>query len=353
MLLTCQHLCAQGHFGIDQSVKLKTHGNITLSVVDTHLKVEGSLNLEESTLSIISQGNYTEIGGTSTIPVKDLLLRAEVAETVLGTDLLIYNQLVLDKGNFNIQNNIIELVNQTSEIIGEQEGRRVYSRGDGAMVKDLLLDSPDKVNPGNLGLEITSEESLGITTIIRRHRSETLPVGESLYRSFEIIPSNPFSKAVEVNFHYIVSEAKDVPSNDLFLWEKNLDEWSLSKKSLGAGSTPVSNYVSGTIQPGSSMVTLTGDASDLYGSQIPSAFTPNEDGKNDLFIIPFLGEVPDAQVTIYNRWGDILYNHSLYRQFPWDGTYLGKVLPVETYFYTVTSQEGPFREIKGEVALIR
>jgi gliding motility-associated-like protein len=56
----------------------------------------------------------------------------------------------------------------------------------------------------------------------------------------------------------------------------------------------------------------------LKGFYIPSAFTPNSDGKNDLFRPLLFGDVKKYQFTIYNRWGQVVF-HSNEVGKGWDG----------------------------------
>jgi gliding motility-associated-like protein len=65
---------------------------------------------------------------------------------------------------------------------------------------------------------------------------------------------------------------------------------------------------------------------------IPNAFTPNKDNKNDLFYPQ--GEcLASYNMNIFDRWGNLLYSGN---SEPWDGKYLGKVVPEDTYVYQLT-----------------
>lgn len=65
---------------------------------------------------------------------------------------------------------------------------------------------------------------------------------------------------------------------------------------------------------------------------IPNVLTPNNDGVNDNFVISCLNEFPDAEVKIFNRWGDVVHSASPYLN-DWEGTFEGKPLPAGTYYY--------------------
>jgi len=65
---------------------------------------------------------------------------------------------------------------------------------------------------------------------------------------------------------------------------------------------------------------------------VPNVFTPNGDGINDRFVIPFIGKYRQSRICIYNRWGDEVYTNDDY-QGEWDGNYKGQTLPMGTYYF--------------------
>ena len=87
---------------------------------------------------------------------------------------------------------------------------------------------------------------------------------------------------------------------------------------------------------------------------IPNAISPNGDGKNDVWKLDFINILfPNAEVEIYNRWGEKVFGSVGY-DTPWDGTYNGNKLPVGTYYYVINLHDAnntdPFR---GGVLVIR
>lgn len=92
----------------------------------------------------------------------------------------------------------------------------------------------------------------------------------------------------------------------------------------------------------------------LDSLEIPSSFTPNGDGNNDLFMIVFPCVPEDFTITIYNRWGEEIYvSHS--HTFAWNGsTDKGDLFPADVYFYQINYVIlGEKTEISGNLALIR
>jgi gliding motility-associated-like protein len=68
--------------------------------------------------------------------------------------------------------------------------------------------------------------------------------------------------------------------------------------------------------------------------KLPHVITPNEDGINDVLIIPCLGngDYPQNRIMIFNEWGQEVFNDTDYKN-DWDGSFNGVPLPVGTYFY--------------------
>ncbi len=86
---------------------------------------------------------------------------------------------------------------------------------------------------------------------------------------------------------------------------------------------------------------------------IPNAFTPNGDGKNDLFRVR--GEViEEVSLMVYGRWGEEVF-FTKNPEEGWDGTYEGEELPSTVYgFYlTVRCIGGSTYRKRGNVTLIR
>jgi gliding motility-associated-like protein len=88
--------------------------------------------------------------------------------------------------------------------------------------------------------------------------------------------------------------------------------------------------------------------------QPPNTFTPNGDGKNDLWAIPGMADYPGAVVNIHDRWGQRVYSSNGYRE-PWDGTNDGRVLPDGTYYYHIQLNQvaGRSAPYTGFVSIIR
>jgi len=86
---------------------------------------------------------------------------------------------------------------------------------------------------------------------------------------------------------------------------------------------------------------------------MPDAFSPNGDGKNDLFRIVDLGRHPLTDFRIFNRWGEMVFNTADPNQ-GWDGSHEGVAQDMDVYYYIVKFKcDGKQVSKIGEVTLIR
>ena len=89
---------------------------------------------------------------------------------------------------------------------------------------------------------------------------------------------------------------------------------------------------------------------------VPNTFTPNGDGINDTWQINLIDNFPKANIKVFDRWGQRVFNTIGYPASKrWDGTYNGRKLPASTYYYTISLSVDTEKErIKtGSVTIIR
>ena len=92
----------------------------------------------------------------------------------------------------------------------------------------------------------------------------------------------------------------------------------------------------------------------MKGIYVPSAFSPNGDGKNDAFRPLLFGKVKQFTFTIYNRWGQIIFQ-TKELQKGWNGMTAGTQQQGNVFVwicYYQLENEQPKVE-KGTVVLIR
>lgn len=91
---------------------------------------------------------------------------------------------------------------------------------------------------------------------------------------------------------------------------------------------------------------------------IPGFVSPNGDGLNDGWVITGIEAFPDAEVYIYNRWGNLAFFAS-----PYENDWIGQVnkgvnmgdgsgkVPTGTYFYVIKLNDGIDEPLKGYIEL--
>ena len=85
-----------------------------------------------------------------------------------------------------------------------------------------------------------------------------------------------------------------------------------------------------------------GDVCDLQEVNISQAFTPNGDGVNDTWMIYNIENYPNNKVSVYNRWGKLVYSKKRYMN-DWDASYEGngsRILPEAASYYYLLDLNG-------------
>jgi len=85
---------------------------------------------------------------------------------------------------------------------------------------------------------------------------------------------------------------------------------------------------------------------------VPEGFTPDGDAQNEFFVIQGLSNYPDNELTIYNRWGNIVYQKTGYDN-TWNGYSDkgdGKVTQ-GTYYYLLELNKDDEKALKGYIVI--
>ncbi|MDR1755852.1 MAG: PKD domain-containing protein [Culturomica sp.] len=130
-------------------------------------------------------------------------------------------------------------------------------------------------------------------------------------------------------------------------------EWDFGDGGRGTGAEVTHRYDVSKAQGYTVRLTVTNGAACVVervlavklenGLHVPNTFSPNDDGVGDFFM-------PGFRVRILNRNGTVLYQGSN----GWDGTYKGKPVPQDTYFYLLWPDENNSAEtVKGYITVVR
>lgn len=92
------------------------------------------------------------------------------------------------------------------------------------------------------------------------------------------------------------------------------------------------------------------DQQEVYLLNYPKFFTPNGDGFNDYWRVPFSEVEPHLQTFIYDRYGKLITGFDV-NSFGWDGTLNGHQLPSTDYWFLIIRENG--KRLRGHFSMKR
>ncbi|RRO15289.1 T9SS type B sorting domain-containing protein [Flavobacteriaceae bacterium 14752] len=142
------------------------------------------------------------------------------------------------------------------------------------------------------------------------------------------------TKVFEVSFleAAVVSEIKSV-GRDIVIELENQGDFSFSLDGQNFQTSPVFENVSGGLYNISIQSNDCGvQVIEFPHLVIPQFFTPNGDGFNDFFRIPADRFFDEFSIYVFDRYGKLIASGAR-APFVWDGTFNGKALPSQDYWY--------------------
>ncbi|MFN8353014.1 MAG: gliding motility-associated C-terminal domain-containing protein [Spirosomataceae bacterium] len=85
---------------------------------------------------------------------------------------------------------------------------------------------------------------------------------------------------------------------------------------------------------------------------IPNAFSPNDDGVNDAWLIKGIEQYPDCVVDIFDRWGSKIFSSQGY-QTPWNGKRQHESMPMATYYYVINLNVPDRAPVHGTIIIVK
>lgn len=92
-----------------------------------------------------------------------------------------------------------------------------------------------------------------------------------------------------------------------------------------------------------------------YRLKMPNAFTPNGDGKNDVFRIPGSNSQKIISFSIFDRWGQLVFR-TTNSNSGWDGSFHSQAQPIGTYVWDIQYEDILAKKkviVNGTVILLR
>ena len=196
------------------------NGPVNLVLDNAGLITDGGF--KQGTSTIIYTGNASTspplLGGSNTTAFKHITINRPLNDVLLNGDIVIEGTLTMIDGNLQLNNHTLNLTSECM-ITGESNQSHITGVTGGVVRISAKLDAPQAVNPGNIGVNLTSTANLGETVITRGHVQQTLPNGtQGIQRYFDITPTNNTGLNATLRFFYLDTELADADESTLTLW---------------------------------------------------------------------------------------------------------------------------------------
>jgi hypothetical protein len=209
-------LKAQGTFKINAGIDLHVGAVVTLE--NMHFENDGAINGR-----FRFTGNVTtHIGGSNITQFEVIeIAKTGMAALQLNRSIGINSSIDFVSGLLDLNGNNI-LLQPAALLNGEKESSHITGLGGGFVEITQNLVAPTAVNPGNLGLIISSSANPGVTTIRRGHQSQTNSsgTGNSIFRYYDVMPSNNTALNATLRIQYLDAELNGLAENLLTLCKR-------------------------------------------------------------------------------------------------------------------------------------
>lgn len=217
-LMTHFSLPAQHTWVIAPGTSVATSGTVHLVMDDVNWYQDGSFDAGQSIIDW--QGTLpVSLGGTATLRFQDWNVDKGTTLLQLQADLSLNGSLTFTNGLVDLNGQTLSL-GQAGQLLQETEQSRLTDLlGGGWITTEAFLNAPTQVEPGNLGVLISSASNLGLTEIRRGHFPQFINGSSSIERHVEIIPDNNINLAATVRIEYFDNELNGVPETNFKLWQ--------------------------------------------------------------------------------------------------------------------------------------
>jgi gliding motility-associated-like protein len=131
-----------------------------------------------------------------------------------------------------------------------------------------------------------------------------------------------------------------------YVWQDGSTKEYFVAKKTGRYSVMVANSCGSTQDE----ILITTRVCDIY---FPSAFTPNKDGKNDLFKALNGYNIEEFHLSVYNRWGQKLFETNDQNK-GWDGSFNNQPQDMGVYiWYCYYKRNNQYKKLNGTITLLR
>ncbi|MCE9539980.1 MAG: gliding motility-associated C-terminal domain-containing protein, partial [Bacteroidetes bacterium] len=375
-IMTSNSVCAASNEAISNSIVITVSPNLNSSLSITSLPL-GPIcvgNLVNFTATTINGGlnpiyqwqlNGINVGSNSSVFTSSVLADGDSVNCILISNavcvmssvvisnpiIVTVNPLPVPIFTSNINTGCLPLCVQFIETNGINYTSVLYTFGDGDSATALSpLHCYMQTGTYSVKLSVTDTNNCSGAALI----NNMITVVDKPVADFSVSPTDGISANTVVSFTDLTVNGNSTNWNFGDPTSGINDTSSISSPShiyTSAGTYCIDLIVQNTAGCADSTnecITVTNDAS----ISIPNVFTPNGDGKNDLFYITEIA-IKELECTIYDRWGQKVKEWNT-TDGNWDGrTKNGKMANNGVYYYVVkaTANDGKIMNEKGFLQL--
>lgn len=252
------------------SMPLRSMAQGIINTSGTHLVANGGVSIVINNGGFTNNGTFTKstgsvvftgstatansfIAGTTTTDFYNLTLNKSANGLQLNRNIGVSNLITFTSGDSIFLNTYNVDLGSTGSLSGETSSKRFTGQTGGYIMITQSLNAPSAVNPGNLGIEITSASNLGSTVIKRAH---TVYRDVSITRNFDITPTNNAALNATLVFNYFHSELRTTSEFTLSTYSSSNGGANWFYVSGGPDLNTTSNYITSTNVPSLNLLTL-------------------------------------------------------------------------------------------------
>jgi len=241
LLLLCNAISAQ--LTISNDALLHVSGAAQLTLHNTSMVNNGNFSAGNS-LVRFTGNSPASIGGSRPVQFFEVEINKQDNKSVfLSRSISVTHHVIFLSGFLGLNGSNLDL-GSTAHLYGESEHTGILAGSGGKVIASAILNAPSGINPGNLGIIITSPQNLGNVIIQRGHQPQVPGAGNTILRYYDITPANNNMLNATLRFHYLDSELFGTDENTIvFVKSSDMIHWS-NEGSTSRNTT--ANYVEKT-----------------------------------------------------------------------------------------------------------
>lgn len=201
---TTKMVVSDGHLIIESNTELR--------LVDTDLAMNGTLTTGDGS-KLVFEGTASDtvsIGGTSNITLYELEINRSNSGLRLDRAITVDSLVTCTAGLIELNGDTLFL-SEGAVLANESSSSYVVGTAGGVVSTTVDLASPAvDINPGQLGVTLTTPTALGVTTIHRGNVAQVVDTDTSILRYYEVIPTNNSNLNATVGIAYFDHELNGI-----------------------------------------------------------------------------------------------------------------------------------------------